>query len=849
MRLARAGASEFEGAVSKQRRAVQLARRRGVDPAEFQARLVSYLERAGRFAQAAAAGTRAPEAIVVPLPGPGLIAQGVGDADELSSEGARQPISVGAAQLRPVTLMVLGPPSVLAFTGGVLDISFIPQFRAVAPVTVGLALGSSDTPATERSCRATRDRLLAGQKPEAHADVPTQCDSSLLRAVEQFEAGDLQGAIAGLDLGFTGQSSLTYSMDGNPRQAAILDADQNMWRSAASLEEAAGHRERAADDFEKAARAAALLTKFEVADPKGPDQAGEIAYLQKDYKTAARLFEAASKRAVGETVATELLKIGTALEMAGDQASAGAVLQDALARLPTMSCDPAAPATLAPGASITCTGKRTVTQAEVDAGIIGTAARITGLDPANNPAFSCACAVGTDNLVASLSLTKTTVPSSGVVAGTVVTTTVTAQNTGTVILHGVGASGLSDQGLLDSYNAQLQAGDTALNHKVLHEEDTASRDSTLREAEAHYQAARQTEALLRGRSVAGFITSRREELFRPEVLENNEALVLIELGQKPAALEAIEAAVDFDPMNPIFLANEGYVHEQLGHDAAAEKAYRTALASDPTSFQAANNLGVILGNDGHLSEASRLFRQALAAHRDYPTAAFNLGLVLGRMGPSHVLESQGELAVAIRQDPELRERDHELIPDEDIVFTTLDLSKPLPPDWHFSTSEQRTPITVATIVFALLLFRLVKAVAQERVSATVTESGLRASTRRLSAARTISAGGYRPPSRSWPSSRCSRTPWPARREPRAAISCWSASASRSRRSRSCGFAPRSPVATRCVYVTTRASPQSSSAARPLWSGSASRPCPRPGATTRSHGTPAGGVRASSVPSP
>ena len=573
---ASAGLRDFEDAVRRQRRA--LTHSAAAVATSFRTRLVGYLEGSGRFAAAARAQARALETEVTTPPGPALIGKGPDFFDEVSSEDALGPISFGAERLRPVQLQ-LGLQA-LPLIAGASDISFIPPFRAVSEVTNATG-----------GCRHSRDLLLAGRTAAALADIPTRCASTggLLARIAEFEQEDRADATASVD---------------------VLDADQNLWRFAGKL----GH----------AAAAAMLWSRLAPTDPRGPDQAGEIAYLRKRYQVAAGFFAEAAKRSSDEILARELLKEGTAREMAGDTARARQLLHDA---------DAAA---------------------------------------------------------------------SGII---------TADVTGQVTRDIVG------QALLDSYNARLQAGDTEL------------RDHRFAAAEVQYEKARERESQLP--SPAGIptsVTSRHEQLFRPEVLENNQALVLVQLDRADEALKAIDAAVKMDRENPIFLANKGFVEEKLGDVPAAEAAYRAALASDPTAFPAANNLGEILADDGHLSLAADAFRRALAANPEYATAAFNLGLVLDRMGPSHVLESQGELAVATRLEPELRERDHELITDDDTFFTTLDLSKPLPPNWHFASSQQRTSITVAGVVLALLLFRLFKTFIQDRAQEKATEHALQAST-------------------------------------------------------------------------------------------------------------------------
>ncbi len=115
-------------------------------------------------------------------------------------------------------------------------------------------------------------------------------------------------------------------------------------------------------------------------------------------------------------------------------------VSDPMPGLSAIACTPAAPATLAPGAGISCTATYAVTQADVDWGVINNTASINGLDPANTPVNDSASATVTARQVSSLALAKSATPNTNVVAGTVVTYTFSGQNTGTVTLHNVSVS-------------------------------------------------------------------------------------------------------------------------------------------------------------------------------------------------------------------------------------------------------------------------------------------------------------------------------------------------------------------------------------------------------------------------
>jgi len=87
------------------------------------------------------------------------------------------------------------------------------------------------------------------------------------------------------------------------------------------------------------------------------------------------------------------------------------------------------------------------------------------------------------------------------------------------------------------------------------------------------------------------------------------------------------------------------------------------------------------------AEAISLLERAVGASSGaYSYPRWNLGVVMSHRGLSHFVESQGWFAAAIRADSELRDKEAKLLFDDSIYFTTLDLSRPLPPDWHFATS-------------------------------------------------------------------------------------------------------------------------------------------------------------------
>ena len=119
---------------------------------------------------------------------------------------------------------------------------------------------------------------------------------------------------------------------------------------------------------------------------------------------------------------------------------------DPMPGLSAVTCVPAAPATLGPNATISCTANYTVTQADIDAGSFTNTATIAGDDPSNNPTSTSASATVNAATNASIALTKTPSPAKNMVSGDTVTYTFGVTNTcSTIVLAGLAGSGSTDQ--------------------------------------------------------------------------------------------------------------------------------------------------------------------------------------------------------------------------------------------------------------------------------------------------------------------------------------------------------------------------------------------------------------------
>ncbi len=574
-----AGLRLYAEAARAQRVAIGGAR----SPGPLQARRVEYLERDRRFGPAATAAATLAAAPRLPH-GPGLLMR-MKSGGALLDEDGQGPLSLGSDRLLPVSLEVAPVAGVSGGGGGVLDLSFIPTFRHVDAVT-----------GYDRWCPGwlyRRDLVLAGQPRQALAGLPdkfrdirwphTQCPVEgflavpLLAGLAELEAGNRRAAIERL-------RAAGFDTAGRRPIVVLLDARQNMWRFAG--------------DLDRARAAAAEWTREAPASPVAFDRAGEIAFLAKDYGSAARLFAKSARLARAQVgtwstgEAEALLKQGASLELAKRY-------REALTALTASD--------------------------EVATRLYGLASR-KGVEFGDDREYSAYL----------------------------------------------------------SYNARLQAGDTYL------------RTRRYEAADEQYAAAREWEPAL-SQILPG------EPLRRPEVLDNNQALVEIELGRRVAGLQAARRAVAADPLNPIFLQTLGFALERLKQPDRAAAEYRRAVRADPTLYPAWNDLGVVRARQGRLGEAATAFRHAVGVRSDYSVGWFNLGVALERLGPTHALASEGALARAIRADSSLRGRERSFIADNDLYFTTLDLSKPLPSKWQFAMTEERSPVAAAGFAVALLL--------------------------------------------------------------------------------------------------------------------------------------------------
>ena len=234
-----------------------------------------------------------------------------------------------------------------------------------------------------------------------------------------------------------------------------------------------------------------------------------------------------------------------------------------------------------------------------------------------------------------------------------------------------------------SYHARVQLGDALL------------RTGRYADAAEAYAAAHEREP-----SIADF---NNEILARPEALHNNQAIAETKLGHRAEAIEAAGRALEADPQSPVFLETKGHAMRVAGRLSEAERAYRAAVRSEPTAIAAWNDLGVVLARQGRLGDAAQAFRRAVGVRSDYALGWFNLGIAQARRGLRHALSSQGAFGRAFRADAGLADRRRELIADDAVFFTNLDLSKPLPPRWSYARAQEGAPVAAAGFALIVLL--------------------------------------------------------------------------------------------------------------------------------------------------
>ena len=112
----------------------------------------------------------------------------------------------------------------------------------------------------------------------------------------------------------------------------------------------------------------------------------------------------------------------------------------------------------------------------------------------------------------------------------------------------------------------------------------------------------------------------------------NLGYVFCELGQYPAAIDALNHASRIDPRCAEAACNLGVVYMRLQQYPAAEKVLKYALALNPKYINAMCNLAETLAQMGRLSEAAFYYRHALKITPNCGTAMAGLGALYFQAG-------------------------------------------------------------------------------------------------------------------------------------------------------------------------------------------------------------------------
>ena len=119
--------------------------------------------------------------------------------------------------------------------------------------------------------------------------------------------------------------------------------------------------------------------------------------------------------------------------------------------------------------------------------------------------------------------------------------------------------------------------------------------------------------------------------------DHAEAMMLLGLcrageGNYPAAVAALDRAVELEPDNPAVRFNRGVVLQQAARRDDALADYRRVLALSPGHAGAANNAANLLKRRGCLSDAETVCREALASSPDHPQLLTTWAAIRSDMG-------------------------------------------------------------------------------------------------------------------------------------------------------------------------------------------------------------------------
>jgi tetratricopeptide (TPR) repeat protein len=120
------------------------------------------------------------------------------------------------------------------------------------------------------------------------------------------------------------------------------------------------------------------------------------------------------------------------------------------------------------------------------------------------------------------------------------------------------------------------------------------------------------------------------------------------------ARDNFAAALSMDPSNPYYLQNAAWSDRLLNRLSASRAELAAAVAADPSNFPVLNDLGVMAASEGDLTTAQQAFQSSLRARPDYDLAAWNLGVVDMQLGALNIAAGQAYLALASKENAQLR---------------------------------------------------------------------------------------------------------------------------------------------------------------------------------------------------
>jgi arylsulfatase A-like enzyme/Flp pilus assembly protein TadD len=123
----------------------------------------------------------------------------------------------------------------------------------------------------------------------------------------------------------------------------------------------------------------------------------------------------------------------------------------------------------------------------------------------------------------------------------------------------------------------------------------------------------------------------------------------LESGRAGQAAKTLEAIVNADPDNSVFLGQLGKAYRKAGDFPRALAAYRRAVAASPNDAEARYNLAVTLQEAGRTSEALTAIAEAIHRDPSRPEAHNALGIALAQSGK--VPEALAEFDKAAQLDP------------------------------------------------------------------------------------------------------------------------------------------------------------------------------------------------------